>query len=105
MKPQYACTFFQRMIGMLAGRGSKHDECLVIAPCHDVHTFGMRWPIDVVFVDEEGRVLMIRRKMLPRQRARCKGAFAVVERRAQDSPWFSLGEILPWPIREKKRFR
>lgn len=94
----YAATFMQRMIGMLGGKGSKAGECLVIAPCCDIHTLGMRWEIDVAFVSVEGRVLMARRRLAPFRRVRCKGAFAVVERRAQDTPWFGLGESLPCEI-------
>ncbi len=30
---------------------------LVLEPCSSVHTFGMRFPIDIVFVDREGHVI------------------------------------------------
>jgi len=32
---------------------------LVLAPCRQVHTFGMRFPIDVAFVARDGRVLRV----------------------------------------------
>jgi hypothetical protein len=34
------------------------DEAMLIRPCRSVHTFGMRFPIDVAFVDDD---LVIRR--------------------------------------------
>lgn len=33
------------------------EGVLVLRPCRNVHTFGMRFPIDVVFCDRDGRVL------------------------------------------------
>ncbi len=98
MRVQYAETFLQRLQGMLLGRGSRPGECLILSPCSDIHTFGMRWPIDVAFVDAQGKVLMVCKRVLPFQRLRCKKASAVVERRAQDSPWFSLGDYIPWSL-------
>ena len=103
MEVKYARTFLQRAWGMLFGKGAKPGECLVIVPCCDIHTFGMRWSIDIAFVDECGGVLMARKNVAPFRRIRCKGAFAVVERRSIDTPWFSLADRVPWLIvREKE---
>jgi uncharacterized membrane protein (UPF0127 family) len=33
------------------------DGALVLRPCRNVHTFGMRFPIDVAFCDSSGTVL------------------------------------------------
>jgi hypothetical protein len=35
------------------------DGALVLEPCRQVHSFGMRVPIDVVWCDRDGRVLRI----------------------------------------------
>jgi hypothetical protein len=40
----------------LIGRG-RVDGALVLAPCRQVHTFGMRFPLDVVWCDRRGKVL------------------------------------------------
>jgi uncharacterized membrane protein (UPF0127 family) len=40
----------------LLGRTALDDEALVIAPCGAVHTFFMRFAIDVIFADRAGRV-------------------------------------------------
>jgi uncharacterized membrane protein (UPF0127 family) len=44
----------------LLGRDSL-DGALVLRPCRQVHTLGMRFPIDVVWCDRTGRVLRISR--------------------------------------------
>jgi hypothetical protein len=52
----------------LRGR-DEFDGALVLRPCRQVHTFGMRFPIDVAFCDREGRVVgtyrLARRRVSP----------------------------------------
>ena len=52
---EVAVTRGQRRRG-LTGRDAL-DGVLVIRPCRQVHTFGMRFPIDVAFCDRYGFVL------------------------------------------------
>jgi uncharacterized membrane protein (UPF0127 family) len=52
---EVAVTRRQRRRGLL-GR-SDLDGVLVVRPCRQVHTFGMRFPIDVAFCDRDGFVL------------------------------------------------
>ncbi len=40
----------------LSGR-EQFEGALVLTPCRHVHTFGMRFPIDIAFCDGSGRVL------------------------------------------------
>ena len=64
----------------LLGRDSLEDgSALIIAPCQAVHTFAMRFAIDVLFVARDGRVLKVRRNVGPRRIAAAWRAFAVVE--------------------------
>lgn len=64
----------------LLGRDNLPDGyALVIAPTFLVHTFGMRFAIDIVFVARDGRVVKVRRAVPPRRIAGALGAFAVVE--------------------------
>jgi uncharacterized membrane protein (UPF0127 family)/catechol 2,3-dioxygenase-like lactoylglutathione lyase family enzyme len=50
----------------LLGTDSLEDGCgLLIVPCRQVHTFGMRYPIDVIFVDEAWRVKKVVAGMKP----------------------------------------
>lgn len=52
---------------------------LLIPRCSSVHTFGMRFALDVFFLDEEGAVLSVRRRVPPRRILREPGARAVLE--------------------------
>jgi uncharacterized membrane protein (UPF0127 family) len=44
----------------LRGR-DEFDGALVLRPCRQVHTFGMRFPLDVAFCDRDGRVVRVYR--------------------------------------------
>ena len=69
----------RRLRGLL-GRSSLPDgEGILLAPAGSVHTFFMRFPIDVVFLDEEHRVVGIDAEVPPWRTAGRRGAKAVVE--------------------------
>ena len=53
------------MRGLLGGSGLASGEALLLSPCKQVHTFGMRVPIDVVFSDRTWRVTHVVRAMKP----------------------------------------
>jgi uncharacterized membrane protein (UPF0127 family) len=64
----------------LLGRDSLGDgNGLVIAPSQAVHTFGMRFPIDIVAVGRDGRVIKVREAVGPRRLVFALTAFAIVE--------------------------
>jgi uncharacterized protein len=63
----------------LLGRTSLEDAALVIAPCNAVHTFFMKFPIDVVFVDRTGRVLRIAASVPAWRMTASWRAFATIE--------------------------
>jgi len=52
---------------------------MIIAPTNAIHTFFMRFQIDVAFVTRDGRVLKIRHALRPWRMAAAWGAFAVIE--------------------------
>lgn len=54
---QRADTFARRLVGLLGRRSLDEDEGLWIEPCDSIHTFFMRFPIDVAFVDGRGEVV------------------------------------------------
>ena len=64
----------------LLGRSSLADDAaLILAPCNSIHTFFMRFAIDVVFVDRDGRVRRTRQALRPWRIQAAPRAFAVVE--------------------------
>ncbi|MEM3486639.1 MAG: DUF192 domain-containing protein [Candidatus Methanomethyliaceae archaeon] len=60
-----AMDFFSRLRGLLGLKELPPGECLILNPCQQVHTVGMRFPIDVVFLDKEWRVVGIVKDMKP----------------------------------------
>jgi uncharacterized membrane protein (UPF0127 family) len=51
-----ADTLFLRMKGLLDKNDIKKGQALIITPCDSIHTFFMRFAIDVIFVDRRNRV-------------------------------------------------
>ena len=52
-----------RRTGLLKHERLEMGEGLWIAPCEAVHTIGMKFPIDVLFLDKKKKVLKIRHDM------------------------------------------
>jgi len=59
-----ANTFGSRLRGLLGRTGLAPREGLLISPCRDVHTCGMRFSIDLVFLDKELKIV----RMIPKTR-------------------------------------
>jgi uncharacterized membrane protein (UPF0127 family) len=55
------------------------DRALRIPRCRSVHTFGMRFALDLVWLDRSGRVLRIDRDVRPGRVRTCLRARSVVE--------------------------
>jgi uncharacterized membrane protein (UPF0127 family) len=92
---------FARMRGLLGRRGLDRDEGVLLRPASSVHTFFMRFPIDVVFLSREGEVLKIVPDLGAWRTASCRGAKAVVELRAGAAAARDLrvGTRLELPVR------
>ena len=71
-----------RARGLLGRKPPGPRSGILLMPCAAVHTFGMRYAIDVAFISRRGRVLAVRRALAPCRVALCLGAVAVVEMRA-----------------------
>jgi uncharacterized membrane protein (UPF0127 family) len=81
-----ATTLRARLLGLAWLRAVPPGHALLIPDCRSVHTFGMRFPIDVTFLDERGRPLRIERRVRPRRVLGCRDAFAVLERPSVPTP-------------------
>ncbi|MEZ4508418.1 MAG: DUF192 domain-containing protein [Eubacteriales bacterium] len=56
--------YFQRLRGLL-GRTIKEGGGLLLTPCGSIHTFGMRYDIDAVYLDRTGVVLRVDEALKP----------------------------------------
>jgi uncharacterized protein len=74
-----ASTFASRLLGLALLRRIPSGHALLIPDCRSVHTFGMRCPIDVAFLDERGRAIRVVRALPPWRVLACRDAFAVIE--------------------------
>jgi uncharacterized membrane protein (UPF0127 family) len=68
-----------RKKGLLGRDAMPADSGLVIAPCGGIHTFFMRFPIDVLFLARDGRIVKVCEAVQPWRLALAPTAFCVVE--------------------------
>ncbi len=77
-----ADSFVSRALGLLVGAPLGPAEALLIEPCSSVHTFGMRYPIDVVFIDRDARIVRVCPEVRAGRIRLAPGARAALELRA-----------------------
>ena len=76
----HARTLWSRMVGLLATPRLDEGAGLVLEPCNSVHMIGMRYPLDVVFADEECNVVGLAENLRPWRMTRMyRGARYAVE--------------------------
>ena len=77
---RYAETWWERLTGFIPSKVVDPGDGLWFRNCWAIHTLGMRADLDVIFLDDEGRVVRANR-CVPRQRPAiaCVGARNVVE--------------------------
>jgi len=77
---RYASSFGARLSGLIGKRFSPALDGMVFDRCNAIHTFFMRYPIDVIFADEKYQVLKTVPAFPPwRPFLACKNAFYVIE--------------------------
>jgi uncharacterized membrane protein (UPF0127 family) len=68
-----------RRKGLLGRSELAAGEGLWIVPCESVHTFGMKFPIDLVYLDRKKKVKKVRSDVLPWRLSACLSAHSVLE--------------------------
>jgi uncharacterized protein len=86
-----ADTYLRRLRGLM-GRRLREGEGLVLRPAFSIHTSFMRYPIDVVFLDADGRVVSIRHALRPWRFASSRGSRSVLELPAGEAARLELAE-------------
>lgn len=72
-------TTLERMRGLLSRPPLQDGEGMLLAPCASVHTFGMRYPIDLVFLTRAWRVRRVVPALKPLRLAGSFGAAMTLE--------------------------
>ncbi len=97
-----ATTVPSRLRGLLGTEPG--NDLLVLAPCASIHTYGMRYSIDIAFVDRTGTVVLSRRAVEPGTCIGCRTASLAVERaHAPCKRWFELGDPVALVVDEPNR--
>ena len=58
-------TILERLRGLLGRSSLPEGEAMLLEPCRAIHTVGMRFPIDVLFLDGGGRVVRAAERIRP----------------------------------------
>jgi len=75
-----ASSLGERMKGLLGKRSLSANEALILKPCSSIHTFFMRFPIDIIFLDRDSKVKRVIQNMPPFRLSRLVfGAREVIE--------------------------
>jgi uncharacterized membrane protein (UPF0127 family) len=69
----------KRNKGLLGREGLAPGEGLWIVPCESVHTFFMRFPIDLVYLDRKHRIKKVRSAVGPWRLSACLSAHSILE--------------------------
>lgn len=92
-----AATVSARLRGLLFRPPSWLGDggVLMLVPCSSVHTFFMRYRLDIAFVDAAGIVVKACRDVAPGRLLTCSCAVAVLERFAlPGESWYESGDAL-----------
>ena len=68
-----------RVVGLLRRKNFGSDEALLLLNTYSIHTWFMRFPIDVVFLDEYLTVIRAETSLAPFRSAACPGAAHTLE--------------------------
>lgn len=60
-----ARSFFQRLTGLLTRKFSKELDGMIFENCNAIHTFGMRYSIDVVFYTNDMKICAAKSDLKP----------------------------------------
>ena len=95
---EIAESSLKRVRGLLGRKELVNGDGLLIRPTWSIHTWFMRFPIDVVFLDRDLTVLKLREHMSPWKAAAHRGAHSALELPAGEvqRTGLAVGERLAW---------
>lgn len=55
-KVEIADNFVKRFMGLMYRKHMNDDEGLLLSPCNQIHTFGMKFPIDTITISSDNKI-------------------------------------------------
>lgn len=98
-----ATTFWQRFRGLMLRRPLPPATALLIAPCNSIHMCFMRFAIDAIYLDKQGKILKITRYLRPwLSLSACWHAHSVLEMTAGQADVLGLkvGQVFDYPYEQ-----
>jgi len=83
-------TFFTRLRGLILSPPPRPGHGLLIRPCRAVHTAFMRYPLDIVFLDDDARILSVVTSLRPWRMAAARDAAQTLELAAGEAARLGL---------------
>jgi hypothetical protein len=83
-------TFWQRAKGLLGKNQIDGDECYLFYDCNSVHMFGMKFSLDLVYLNKELKIIKLVSSLQPWQISACLKGKHVLEMRAGSIEFYSL---------------
>lgn len=95
-------TAWERTKGLLGRRGLEDGEGLLITPCSSIHTFFMTFPLDVVYLDREDKIVKLIENLRPWRMSGCFRSAKVLEvgSRFITNSGIKVGDQLLWERNE-----
>jgi len=89
---------WERMRGLLGRARLGEGEALLLEPCRSVHCLGMRYPLDLVYVDRGGCVCKLVYGLKPGRFSASLGAHATLElaEGGLAAAGIKLGDVMVW---------
>lgn len=96
---KFAKTFIKRLKGYMFHRRPQTNEVLIIDPCNQIHTFNMKFDIDVLYLDNDYRVIHKHLALKPGKILPCvKNATCVVEAKTGLFESIKEGELIRFEL-------
>ncbi len=92
---RFADSFFLRLKGLMFSKSIGEDAAWIFRRAPSIHTFFMRFPIDVVFLDKDKRVIKIKPAVQPWRIVSClRSSFTLELPPHKSSSCIELGDTL-----------
>lgn len=95
-------TAWERMRGLLGRPPLAASEALLIRPCSSVHMFGMRYALDITYLNKSGEVIKTVTALQPMSMSACFGAAVTIEMPVNSIAVHNIkiGDVITWEENE-----